>query len=160
MTTPENTQARAFTAESTLTPVSLSPGGVHTANVGHKAVVYVDPPPLPSTKRVTYEPVSNRDLPENFDYSLPLTHRVIVGEYRDNAAHWYYIENADGIVYRVSSLLVTIKLAWSHKLLISVNNSSRPVLSWRRSHTLSLNMVRDYLQSHVCYEALFSIVAY
>jgi hypothetical protein len=107
MTTPENTQAHAFTAESTLTPVSRLSGGVHATNVAHKAVVYVDPPPLPATKRVTYEPVSNRDLPENFDYSLPLSDRVIVGEYRDNATHWYYVENADGIVYRVSSLLVT-----------------------------------------------------
>lgn len=160
MTTPENTQTRALTAESTLTPVSLSSGDVHAANVGHKAVVYVDPPPLPSAKRVTYEPVSNRDLPENFDYSLPLTHRVIVGEYRDNAAHWYYIENADGIVYRVSSLLVTVLNTPPTKILISIDNSSRPVLSWRRSHILSLNMVRDYLQSYVCYEAISSIVAY
>jgi hypothetical protein len=104
MTTPENTQTRAFTTESTLTPVSPSSGNVRTINVDHKAVVYVDPPPLPPTERVTYEPVSNRDLPENFDYSLPLSDRVIVGEYRDNATHWYYVENADGIVYRVSSL--------------------------------------------------------
>ncbi len=112
MPTPENTPSRSLTAESTLSPLSLSSGDVSRTNVDHKAVVYIEPPPLPPTERVTYGAVSNRDLPENFDYSLPLSDRVVVGEYRDNATHWYYVENADGIVYRVSMLLTTLKLDW------------------------------------------------
>lgn len=100
MPTPENIPSRSLTAESTLAPLSLSSGDVSRTNIDHKAVVYIEPPPLPPTERVTYEAVSNRDLPENFDYSLPLSDRVIVGEYRDDATHWYYVENADGIVHR------------------------------------------------------------
>lgn len=102
MSTPTNTQARALTVESSLSPIPLSSGDVHRTNVDYKAIVYVDPPPLPPTERVTYEAVLNRDLPENFDRSLPLSDRVIVGEYRDNATLWYYVESADGITYRVS----------------------------------------------------------
>jgi hypothetical protein len=105
MSTPANTQARALTVESSLSPVPLSSGDVNRTNVEHKehkAIVYVDPPLLPLTERVTYEAVSNRDLPENFDRSLPLSDRVIVGEYRDSATLWYYVESADGITYRVS----------------------------------------------------------
>lgn len=112
MTTPENTQPHALNGESTHSPLSLLSGDVHRINVDYKAVVYVDPPPLPLTERVTYEAVSNRDLPEDFDRSLPLSGRVIVGEYRDNATHWYYVKNADSIVHKVSALLTTCKLAW------------------------------------------------
>ncbi len=112
MTTPEHTQSWSLTAKSSLTPVSLSPGDFSRTHVDHKAVPYIELPPLSPTERATYQTVSNRDLPESFDYSLPLSDRVIVGESRDDATHWYYVENVDGIVYRVSTLLVILKIAW------------------------------------------------
>ena len=111
MSNPENSRSHSLIAESTLSPLSSSSGHVSGTNVDYKAVVYIEPPLLPLNERVTYEAVSSRDLPENFDYSLPLSNRVIVGEYRDNATHWYYVENADGVVYRVSTLLITLKLS-------------------------------------------------
>jgi hypothetical protein len=110
MFTPKNSQSRSLTAQSTLSPLSLLSSHVSRSNVDLKAVVYIEPPPLPPTERVTYKAVSNRELPENFDYSLPLSDRVIVGEHRDNATRWYYVENADCVVYRVSTLLITLKL--------------------------------------------------
>ncbi|KAI9461026.1 hypothetical protein BJY52DRAFT_1168379 [Lactarius psammicola] len=100
MPTPESTPSRSLTVESTLSPLSQSSGDAFGTNVDPKAVVYIEPPPLSPTERVTYEAVSNRELPENFDRTLPLSDRVIVGEYRDNATRWYYVENADGIVHR------------------------------------------------------------
>ncbi|KAH9049552.1 SNF2 family N-terminal domain-containing protein [Lactarius hengduanensis] len=100
MPTTQNTPSHSLTAESSLSILSQSSDDVPRTRIDHKAVVYIEPPPLPPTERVTYEAVSNRDLPENFDYSLPLSDRVIVGEYRDNATRWYYVENADGIIYR------------------------------------------------------------
>lgn len=100
MSTPEKVQSRSLSALSTLSPVSVSPGH---ASRSKKVVVYIEPPPLSPTERVTYEAVSNRDLPENFDYSLPLSDRVIVGEHRDSSTLWYYVENSNGLVYRVST---------------------------------------------------------
>ena len=70
-----------------------------------RAVPYIEPPHLAPEERVKYEAVSNRDLPQDFDYDLPLSDRVIVGEYQDDAILWYYVENPDGIVHRVSVLL-------------------------------------------------------
>jgi hypothetical protein len=73
---------------------------------------YVELPHLASEERVKYEAVSNRDLPEDFDYSLPLSDHVIIGEYRDDTTLWYYVENADGIAHRVSVLLPRAYACW------------------------------------------------
>ena len=121
MFTPKHSQSRSLTAQNTHSPLSLLSSHFSRTNADRKTVVYIEPPPLPSTERVTYEAVSNRDLPENFDYSLPLSDRVIVGEHRDNATHWYYVENADSVVYRVSTLLIlklclALNLPPSHKI--------------------------------------------
>jgi hypothetical protein len=96
----ETPGSRSFALEGSLTPVPASIGSV--AKDSRKKVAYIEPPPLFPTERAKYEPVSNRDLPQDFDYSLPLSDRVIIGEYRDDTTLWYYVENAAGIAHRVS----------------------------------------------------------
>ncbi|KAI0249494.1 SNF2 family N-terminal domain-containing protein [Lactifluus subvellereus] len=96
----ETPRSRSFAAESSLTPASASTGDGSVAKEAPKTIAYIEPPPLSPTERIKYEAVSNRDLPQDFDYSLPLSDRVIVGEYRDNTTLWYYVENAAGIVHR------------------------------------------------------------
>jgi hypothetical protein len=102
MLTLETPKSHPFTTESPLTPTSPSPIRLSIAKGGPKTVAYIEIPPLPPTERVKYEPVSDRALPQDFDYSLPLSGRVIIGEYRDNDTLWYYVENAAGIAHRVS----------------------------------------------------------
>jgi hypothetical protein len=102
MPTLETPEPHSFVLESPLTPASALSGDVSVAKDGHKTVAYIEPPPLAPIEREKYEAVSNRDLPQDFDYSTPLSDPVVIGEYRDNTTLWYYIENAAGIVQRVS----------------------------------------------------------
>jgi hypothetical protein len=99
MLTPKS---RPFTIESPLTPTSPSPICLSITKGGRKTVAYIEIPPLAPTERAKYEAISDRALPQDFDYSLPLSGRVIIGEYRDNDTLWYYVENAAGIAHRVS----------------------------------------------------------
>ena len=95
------TPSSPLTVQSSLTSESV----VFIAPDTRRAVPYIEPPHLTTSERVKYEAVSTRDLPEDFDYDLPLSDRVIIGEYRDGAILWYYVENPDGIAHRVSGLL-------------------------------------------------------
>jgi hypothetical protein len=105
---PETPRSRSFTIESSLTPASASTSDGSVAKEAPKTVAYVEPPPLSPTERVKYEAVSNRDLPQDFDYSLPLSDPVIIGEYRDDTTLWHYVENAAGITHRVSMPSIVI----------------------------------------------------
>jgi len=106
MPTPE-TPPSPLTVEIDTASASVSPGDVFVAPYTYtrRPAAYIELPHLAPEERVKYEAVSNRDLPRDFDYGLPLSDRVIIGEYRDGATLWYYVENADGIVHRVSVLL-------------------------------------------------------
>jgi hypothetical protein len=108
MPTSGNLSLSPLTVESSLAPASASAGDAFLAR---RAVPYIEPPDLAPEERVKYEPVSNRDLPQDFDYGLPLSDRVVIGEYRDDANLWYYVENADGLAHRVSVLLIVPMLA-------------------------------------------------
>jgi hypothetical protein len=79
-------------------------GDVFVAPETRRPAAYIELPHLAPEERVKYEAVSDRDLPEDFDYGLPLSDRVIIGEYRDDTTLWYYVENADGIAHKVSAL--------------------------------------------------------
>ncbi|KAI9513073.1 SNF2 family N-terminal domain-containing protein [Russula earlei] len=90
--------------ESTLTPAPSSADDISMAEKpARRAVAYIEPPLLAPAERVKYEAVSSRDLPQDFDFILPLSDRVIVGEYRDDTTLWYYVENADGVAHRFES---------------------------------------------------------
>jgi len=104
MHTPE-TPSSPLTVESDAAPASLSPGDIFVAPDTRRPAAYIELPHLAPEERVKYEAVSNRDLPQDFDFDLPLSGRVIIGEYRDDTTLWYYVENADGIAHRVSVLL-------------------------------------------------------
>jgi hypothetical protein len=105
MLTSDNTPLSPLTVQSSIAPESPSAGDVSIAPEARRAVPYVELPHLATEERVKYEAVSNRDLPQDFDFGLPLSDRVIIGEYRDGTILWYYVENADGIAHRVSVLL-------------------------------------------------------
>lgn len=111
MTTPETPPSSPLTVESDITSVSVSSGDVFVAPDTRRPAAYIELPHLAPEERVKYEAVSNRDLPQDFDFSLPLSDRVIVGEYRDDANLWYYVEDDDGIAHRVSVLLSVPMLA-------------------------------------------------
>jgi hypothetical protein len=111
MLTSGNLSLSPLTVESSTAPASTSAGDAILAPDTRRAVPYIEPPDLAPEERVKYEPVSNRDLPQDFDYGLPLSDRVIIGEYRDDAILWYYVENADGLAHRVSVLLIVFMLA-------------------------------------------------
>jgi len=100
MPASENPQLRHSTDDSSLTPISSVAGDVSASKNARISAVYIEPPPLPRAERVKYEAVSNRELPQDFDYGLPLSDRVIIGEYRDDTTLWYYVENADGVAHR------------------------------------------------------------
>jgi hypothetical protein len=105
MLTLKPPESRPVTIESPLTPMSPSPIRLSIAKDGRKTVAYIEIPPLAPTECAKYEAVSDRSLPQDFNYSLPLSGHVIIGEYRDNDTLWYYVENAAGIAHRVSALL-------------------------------------------------------
>ncbi|KAF8499266.1 hypothetical protein F5888DRAFT_160250 [Russula emetica] len=100
MPTPVTPSLSPLTVESDTTSSSASSGDVFVAPDTRRPAAYIELPHLAPEERVKYEAVSNRDLPQDFDYDLPLSDRVIIGEYRDNTALWYYVENADGIAHR------------------------------------------------------------
>jgi hypothetical protein len=106
MLTSGNLSLSPLTVESSLAPASASAGDVFIAPDTRRAVAYIELPDLAPKERVKYEPVLNRDLPQDFDHALPLSDRVIIGEYRDDTILWYYVENADGVAHRVSVLLI------------------------------------------------------
>jgi hypothetical protein len=110
MLTLEHLRASPFTMESTLTPAPSSIGGVSAAKNRIRAVAYIEPPPLTPAERVKHEAVFDRDLPQDFDYDLPLSDHVIIGEYRDGTTLWYYVENTDGVAHRVSALSIALVL--------------------------------------------------
>jgi hypothetical protein len=126
MPASENPQLRHSTDESSLTPVSSVAGDVSASRDARISAVYIEPPPLPRAERVKYEAVSNRDLPQDFDYGLPLSDRVIIGEYRDNTTLWYYVENADGVAHRVSVLLI-VSVPANGKLFLFLTYPAMPV---------------------------------
>jgi hypothetical protein len=111
MPTPE-TPPSPLTVESDTASASVSSGEVFVAPDTRRPAAYIELPHLAPEERVKYEAVSNRDLPQDFDLGLPLSDRVIIGEYRDDdTTLWYYVENADGIAHRVSVLLYVPMLA-------------------------------------------------
>jgi hypothetical protein len=99
MHTSESLPLSPLTVQSSIAPESASARDPDT----RRAVAYIDPPHLATEERVKYEAVSSRDLPQDFDYDLQLSDRVVIGEYRDDVL-WYYVENADGVAHRVSVL--------------------------------------------------------
>jgi hypothetical protein len=112
MPTPETPPSSPLTVQSDTTSASVPSGGVFVAPDTRRPAAYIELPHLAPEERVKYEPVSNRDLPQDFDYGPPLSDRVIIGEYRDDdATLWYYVENADGIAHRVSVPLYVPMLA-------------------------------------------------
>jgi hypothetical protein len=102
MSTSEHPQLSSFTTESSLTPTPSSVGDVSITKTPRRVLAYIEPPPIALAERVKHEAVLDRDLPQDFDYDLPLSDRVIIGEYRDDTILWYYVENADGVAHRVS----------------------------------------------------------
>ena len=103
MLTSEHPRLSPFTTESSFTPAPSSVGDVPITEAPRRALAYIVPPPLAPAERVKHEPVLDRDLPQDFDYELPLSDCVIIGEYRDATTLWYYVENADGVARRVSA---------------------------------------------------------
>jgi hypothetical protein len=119
MPTPETPPLSPLTVESGTASAPVSAGDVLVAPDTRRPAAYIELPHLTPKERVKYEAVSNRDLPQDFDYGLPLSDRVIIGEYRDDdATLWYYVENADGIAHRVSALLSVPMLAGDRYLSI------------------------------------------
>ena len=103
MPTSETPPSSPLTVESDTASAFVPSGDAFAAQDTRRPPAYIELPYLAPEERVKYEPVSNRDLPQDFDYGFPLSDRVIIGEYRDDdATLWYYVENADGIAYRVS----------------------------------------------------------
>jgi hypothetical protein len=105
MPTPETPPSSPLTVQSDQASDSVSSGDVFVAPDTRRPAAYIELPHLAPEERVKYEAVQDRDLPQDFDYSLPLSDRVIIGEYRDDATLWYYVENDDGIARRVSDHL-------------------------------------------------------
>jgi hypothetical protein len=112
MPTLETPPLSPLTVEGDTASASVSSGDVFVAPDTRRpaAAYFIELPHLAPEERVKYESVSNRDLPQDFDYGPPLSDRVIIGEYRDGATLWYYVENADGIARRVSVLLYVLCL--------------------------------------------------
>jgi hypothetical protein len=110
MLTSELPWPSPFATETSLTPVPPSVGDVSITKNARRAVPYIEAPPLAPAERVKHEAVFDRDLPQDFDYDLPLSDRVIIGEYHDGTTLWYYVENADGVAHRVSVLLIAFML--------------------------------------------------
>lgn len=104
MPTPETPPSSPLTVQSDQASDSVSSGDVFVAPDTRRPAAYIELPHLAPEERVKYEAVQDRDLPQDFDYSLPLSDRVIIGEYRDDTTLWYYVENDDGIARRVSVL--------------------------------------------------------
>ena len=102
MLSPGEPPLSPLTVESSSAPESVSARDVYNTR---RLIPYIEPPQLAPEERVKYEAASSRDLPQDFGYDLPLSDRVIIGEYRDDTILWYYVENADGILHRVSVLL-------------------------------------------------------
>lgn len=112
MSTPETPPSSPLTVESDTASTSVSSGDVFLAPDTRRPAAYIELPHLAPEERVKYEAVSNRDLPQDFNHDLPLSDRVIIGEYRDDdTTLWYYVENADGIAHRVSVPLYVPMLA-------------------------------------------------
>jgi hypothetical protein len=112
MPTPETPPSSPLTVESDTASPSVQSGDAFVVPDTRRPAVYIELPYLAPEERVKYEAVSNRDLPQDFDYGFPLSDRVIIGEYRDDdATLWYYVENADGIAHRVSVPLYVPMLA-------------------------------------------------
>jgi hypothetical protein len=102
MLTSEHPRLSPFVPESSLTPASSSVGDVSKTRNPRRAVAYIEPPSLTHAERVKHEAVVDRDLPQDFDFDLPLSGRVVIGEYRQGTTLWYYVENTDGVAHRVS----------------------------------------------------------
>ncbi|KAI0271427.1 hypothetical protein BC834DRAFT_441990 [Gloeopeniophorella convolvens] len=96
-------RTRFLTVESSLTPPPASLDGPSGSRGTLRPAFCIVPPPLVAPERTKYQAVSGRDLPTDFDYSFPLSHRPVIGEYRDGDTLWYYAEDADGIVHRFGS---------------------------------------------------------
>ncbi len=109
--TPASPPLSPLTVESDSAPAFASSGDVFIASDTPRPVPFIELPHLTPKERVKYEAVSNRYLPRDFDHDLPLSDRVIIGEYRDDTTLWYYVENADGIAHRVSVQLSVPMLA-------------------------------------------------
>lgn len=106
MPTSETPPLSPLTVESDTALESVSSGDAFVTPDTRRPAAYIELPHLAPEERVKYEAVSNRDLPQDFDYSLPLSGRVIIGEYRDDTTLWYYVQNADGIAHRVSGAVI------------------------------------------------------
>jgi len=113
-----NSQINPFSVESSLTPEPSSVVDMSSINNARRAAAYIEPPPLAPAERIKYEALSDRDLPQDFDFGLPLSDRVIIGEYWDGPILWYYVENTDGLAHRVSVLLTVLMLAGSNSSLL------------------------------------------
>jgi hypothetical protein len=107
-----------YTVESSLTPGPPSVVEISTPNNARRPAPYIEPPPLAPAERIKYEALSNRDLPQDFDFGLPLSDRVIIGEYWDGPILWYYVENADGVAHRVCVMLTVLMLAYNDSSLL------------------------------------------
>ena len=143
MLTSEHPQ---LTIESSLTPATPSVGEVPITRNPHSAVPYIEPPPLALAERVKHEAVLDRDLPQDFDYDLPLSDRVVIGEYRDGTTLWYYVENADGVAYRVSVLIIAPMLVANESSPNLLHDtSSKHLLSQKHSLTPSPSIVSKLL---------------
>jgi hypothetical protein len=143
MLTSEHLQ---LTIESSLTPASQSVDEVSIARNPHRAVPYIEPPPLALAERVKHEAVLDRDLPQDFDHELPLSDRVIIGEYRDGTTLWYYVDNADGVAHRVSVLIIALILVGNNSSANLLHDTSLKRLpSQRHSLTPSPSIVSKLL---------------
>jgi hypothetical protein len=142
MLTSEHPRLSPFVTESSLTPAPSSVGDVPKTRKPRRAVAYIEPPPLTHAERVSHEAVVDRDLPQDFDYDLPLSDRVVIGEYRDHTTLWYYVENTDGVAHRVSVLLIALTLVGNKSPPNLLHDTSLKHLpSQRHSLTLSPSIV-------------------
>lgn len=143
MLTSEHPQ---LTIESSLTPAPSSAAEVSITRNPHRAVPYIEPPPLACAERVKHEAVLDRDLPQDFDYDLPLSDRVVIGEYRDGTTLWYYVESADGVAYRVSVLIIALMLVGYKSFPNLLHDASlKHLLSQKHFLTLSPSIVSKLL---------------
>jgi hypothetical protein len=146
MLTSEHPRFGSFSTESSLTPSPSSVGDVSRTKNPRRVVAYIELPPLTPAERIKHEAVLDRNLPQDFDYDLPLSDHVVIGEYRDDTTLWYYVENADGVVHRVSILSIVLVLVGDEspsKLLHDI--SLKHLFSQRHSLTPSPSIVSIFL---------------
>ena len=144
MLSPGESPPSPLTVESSSAPESVSARDVYNTR---RLVPYIELPQLAPEERVKYEAASSRDLPQDFDYDLPLSDRVIIGEYRDDTILWYYVENADGILHRVSVLLTVSMLGGNIPSQLTLLHSLKRMPLQRHSLVLSPSTVSKHPSS-------------